>query len=129
MNLKNDAYTSLIIHYLSSPPCFCSSRVVRAPIHHLTARVVEHDHFEHACSDLLEQEKETNIQLMSNRKCWPTPVETGFTIENRQFDCQMQPMFVLRVNSGDTSPWYGLKQSGTGRNPKPGATSTLQKCG
>ena len=88
--------------------------MVGALVHHLTARVVEDGHFELACSDLLEHEKETDIQLMSNRNCWPTPIETGFTIENRQFDCQMQPMFVLRAGAKpgkmvvgvDMNMWY-----------------------
>ena len=40
---------------------------------------------------------------------------------------QTHHVFVLRVISVGTSPRYGLKASGTGRTPKPGAISTLQK--
>ena len=81
--LKQVSLSTILVHLL--PPAVLW--MVGALVHHLTARVVEDGHFELACSDLLEQEKETDIQLMSNRECWPTPIETGFTIENRQFDC------------------------------------------
>ena len=61
--------------------------MVRALVHQLTARVVEDDHSVLRCRDLIEHEKEPNIHLMSNGKCWPPLIEAYFSIEINQVDC------------------------------------------
>ena len=55
-------------------------------LHHLTTRFVEDDHSELLVSDLLEHEKVTNMQVMSNGESWPPPIKACFTIEIREGD-------------------------------------------
>ena len=61
--------------------------MLTALLHHLTSNFFEDDHLELLRSDLLENEKVTNMQLMSNGKCCPPTIKACFTIEISQGDC------------------------------------------